>query len=152
LLFSKRSGNIFVKIIDGFASVKLPQTSPQKTEFLVYNECCLQVSVGDFNTMLHVDWKLSCAPTHLCFLFLTFRVKWCVFLSGGEGGISFAVTSKRDEQFLLRRTMKICEKCQGAMVVERAVDLEVGLSILYFACLNCGKRIQAEKEPRPLVS
>lgn len=47
--------------------------------------------------------------------------------------------------------MKICEKCQGSMVVERAVDLEVGLSILYFACLNCGKRIQAEKEPRPLV-
>jgi len=47
--------------------------------------------------------------------------------------------------------MKICEKCQGAMVTERAVDLEVGLSILYFACLNCGKRLQAEKEPRPLV-
>lgn len=37
------------------------------------------------------------------------------------------------------------------MVMERAVDLEVGLSILYFACLNCGKRQQAEKEPRPLV-
>ena len=47
--------------------------------------------------------------------------------------------------------MKICEKCQGSMVMERAVDLEVGLSILYFACLNCGKRQQAEKEPRPLV-
>lgn len=47
--------------------------------------------------------------------------------------------------------MKTCEKCQGSMVMERAVDLEVGLSILYFACLNCGKRIQAEKEPRPLV-
>ncbi len=38
------------------------------------------------------------------------------------------------------------------MVLERAIDLEVGLSILYFACLNCGKRIQAECEPRPLVS
>jgi hypothetical protein len=47
--------------------------------------------------------------------------------------------------------MKICEKCQGSMVLERAVDLEVGLCLLYFACLNCGKRIQAEKEPRPLV-
>ncbi len=47
--------------------------------------------------------------------------------------------------------MKICEKCQGSMVMERAVDLEVGLSILYFACLNCGKRLQAEKEPQPLV-
>jgi hypothetical protein len=52
---------------------------------------------------------------------------------------------------LTREIMKICEKCQGSMVIERAVDLEVGLSILYFACLNCGKRIQAEKEPRPLV-
>ncbi len=50
-----------------------------------------------------------------------------------------------------RGTMKTCEKCQGSMVMERAVDLEVGLSILYFACLNCGKRLQAEKEPRPLV-
>ncbi len=50
-----------------------------------------------------------------------------------------------------RDTMRICQKCQGSMVMERAVDLEVGLSILYFACLNCGKRQQAEKEPRPLV-
>ena len=47
--------------------------------------------------------------------------------------------------------MKICKKCQGSMVMERAVDLEVGLSILYFACLNCGKRQQAEKEPQPLA-
>ena len=53
--------------------------------------------------------------------------------------------------YYLRDIMKICEKCQGSMVLERAVDLEVGLSLLYFACLNCGKRIQAEKEPRPLV-
>lgn len=59
-------------------------------------------------------------------------------------------TEDRDTYYL-RDIMKICEKCQGAMVVERAVDLEVGLSLLYFACLNCGKRIQAEKEPRPLV-
>lgn len=59
--------------------------------------------------------------------------------------------AERQGHLLLRDTMKICEKCQGSMVVERAVDLEVGLSLLYFACLNCGKRIQAEKEPRPLV-
>jgi hypothetical protein len=59
--------------------------------------------------------------------------------------------NRRNKHLLLRGNMKICEKCQGSMVVERAVDLEVGLSILYFACLNCGKRIQAEKEPRPLV-
>ena len=47
--------------------------------------------------------------------------------------------------------MKNCEKCQGSIILERAVDLEVGLSILYFVCLNCGKRVQAEREPRPLV-
>ena len=47
--------------------------------------------------------------------------------------------------------MKTCEKCQGSMVIERAVDLEVGLKLLYYACLNCGRRVQAEKEPRPLV-
>ena len=51
----------------------------------------------------------------------------------------------------IRSHMKICEKCEGSMVLERAVDLEVGLSLLYFACLNCGKRVQAERQPRPLV-
>jgi hypothetical protein len=57
-----------------------------------------------------------------------------------------------DSQYFQRSPMEICKKCGGAMVLERAIDLEVGLSILYFACLNCGKRIQAECEPRPLVS
>jgi len=47
--------------------------------------------------------------------------------------------------------MKVCEKCHGSVVLERAIDLEVGLVILYYACLNCGKRVQAEKGPRPLV-
>ena len=65
-------------------------------------------------------------------------------------GTPFAQTNGRTN-IHRKGTMKICEKCQGSMVMERAVDLEVGLSILYFACLNCGKRIQAEKEPRPLV-
>jgi transcription elongation factor Elf1 len=69
----------------------------------------------------------------------------------GWGAHGLLNRKRRNKHFLLRRKMKICEKCQGSMVVERAVDLEVGLSILYFACLNCGKRIQAEKEPRPLI-
>lgn len=58
----------------------------------------------------------------------------------------------RTAQYPFKRShMKSCEKCQGSMILERAVDLEVGLSILYFVCLNCGKRVQAEREPRPLV-
>lgn len=47
--------------------------------------------------------------------------------------------------------MRKCEKCQGSMVLERAVDLELGLAIYFFACLNCGKRISAEQHPRPLA-
>jgi transcription initiation factor IIE alpha subunit len=74
-----------------------------------------------------------------------------IFLDPGGRHMVCLNETRRNTQFLLRGNMKICEKCQGSMVVERAVDLEVGLSILYFACLNCGKRIQAEKEPRPLV-
>lgn len=47
--------------------------------------------------------------------------------------------------------MKICEKCQGSMIVERAVDMEVGLAIHLYVCLNCGKRVSAEKDPQPLA-
>jgi len=47
--------------------------------------------------------------------------------------------------------MWVCNKCQGSMIVERAVDLELGLSILLYACLNCGRRTPAEKQPRPLA-
>lgn len=48
--------------------------------------------------------------------------------------------------------MKPCEKCKGTMHLERAVDLSAGLTINFFACLNCGRRQAAEPEPRPLVS
>lgn len=48
--------------------------------------------------------------------------------------------------------MEICDKCKGAMLLERAVDLDAGLAITVFACLNCGRRKAAEPEPRPLVS
>lgn len=48
--------------------------------------------------------------------------------------------------------MKICDKCQGAMLLERAVDMAAGLAITVFACLNCGRRKAAEAEPRPLTA
>jgi len=48
--------------------------------------------------------------------------------------------------------MWMCDKCQGSMIVERAVDHELGLAIHLFACLNCGKRTSAEKDPQPLVA
>ncbi len=47
--------------------------------------------------------------------------------------------------------MWVCNKCQGSMFVERAVDLELGLSILLYACVNCGRRTPAESKPRPLA-
>ena len=48
--------------------------------------------------------------------------------------------------------METYDKCKGAMLLERAVDLVAGLAITVFACLNCGRRKAAEPEPRPLVS
>ncbi len=48
--------------------------------------------------------------------------------------------------------MITCDKCRGTMVVERAVDLDTGLTLAYFACLNCGRRKPAEAEPRPLTA
>ena len=48
--------------------------------------------------------------------------------------------------------MKICDKCRGTMLPERAVDLDAGLAITVFACLNCGRRKAADQEPRPLTA
>ncbi len=48
--------------------------------------------------------------------------------------------------------MRMCDKCQGSMVLERAVDLEVGLAIMLFACVNCGRRTAAENSPWPLAN
>jgi hypothetical protein len=50
------------------------------------------------------------------------------------------------------RPMKTCDKCRGAMLPERAVDLDAGLAITVFACLNCGRRKAADSEPRPLTA
>jgi len=38
------------------------------------------------------------------------------------------------------------------MLPERAVDLNAGLAIMVFACLNCGRRKAADQEPRPLTA
>ena len=48
--------------------------------------------------------------------------------------------------------MKTCDKCQGTMFLERAVDLNAGLVITVLACLNCGRRKAVETEPRPLIA
>ena len=48
--------------------------------------------------------------------------------------------------------MKACDKCKGTLRLERAVDLEAGLAITVYACLNCGRRKPAESEPRPLTA
>lgn len=101
--------------------------------------------------MVLVDPEFSRISTLLSLLLVKVRGIWWMFFKVGWEAHGLLNQNRRNEQFLLRGKMKICEKCQGSMVVERAVDLEVGLSILYFACLNCGKRIQAEKEPRPLI-
>jgi len=38
------------------------------------------------------------------------------------------------------------------MLPERAVDLNAGLAITVFACLNCGRRKSAGQEPRPITA
>jgi hypothetical protein len=48
--------------------------------------------------------------------------------------------------------MKACDKCKGTLMLERAVDLDAGLAITVYACLNCGRRKPAEPEPRPLTA
>lgn len=49
-------------------------------------------------------------------------------------------------------SMKACDKCKGTLIMERAVDLNAGLAITVYACLNCGRRKPAEPEPRPLTA
>ena len=49
-------------------------------------------------------------------------------------------------------SMKACDKCKGTLIMERAVDLDAGLAIIVYACLNCGRRKPAEPEPRPLTA
>jgi DNA-directed RNA polymerase subunit M/transcription elongation factor TFIIS len=48
--------------------------------------------------------------------------------------------------------MHTCDKCKGTMLLERAVDMDAGLAITVFACLNCGRRKAVDSEPRPLTA
>lgn len=48
--------------------------------------------------------------------------------------------------------MNTCDKCKGTMLLERAVDMDAGLVINVYACLNCGRRKSAEQEPRPITT
>ena len=47
--------------------------------------------------------------------------------------------------------MQTCEKCQGSMLLDREIDMELGMSLLVFKCINCGRRKQAERAPIPLI-
>lgn len=49
------------------------------------------------------------------------------------------------------RVMQTCEKCKGSMLLDREIDMESGMSLLVFVCINCGKRKQAERAPIPLI-
>jgi hypothetical protein len=48
--------------------------------------------------------------------------------------------------------MRTCDKCKGTMRLERAIDMDAGLAITVFACLNCGRRKDVDSEPRPLTA
>lgn len=45
-----------------------------------------------------------------------------------------------------------CQKCQGSLRAETAIDLVSGVTILQYVCFNCGRRWHEEKEPRPLTA
>lgn len=47
--------------------------------------------------------------------------------------------------------MKVCDKCAGTMLLDREIDMEAGMTLLVFVCINCGRRQQAEQTPHPLV-
>ncbi|HQU29271.1 MAG TPA: hypothetical protein PKZ24_08915, partial [Nitrospirales bacterium] len=64
--------------------------------------------------------------------------------------------STRDEltrlgRIMGARVMQTCEKCKGSMLLDREIDMESGMSLLVFVCINCGKRKQAERAPIPLI-
>ncbi len=48
--------------------------------------------------------------------------------------------------------MTVCDKCRGTIRLERAVDMDAGLVITFYACVNCGRRKAAEPEPKPMTA
>jgi len=47
--------------------------------------------------------------------------------------------------------MQTCDKCDGTVLLDREIDMEAGMTLLVFLCINCGHRKQAEQTPSPLV-
>ena len=45
-----------------------------------------------------------------------------------------------------------CQRCQGSLRAETAVDLQTGVVILQYVCFNCGRRWYPEKAPRPMTA
>jgi len=45
-----------------------------------------------------------------------------------------------------------CWKCEGTLQAERAIDMQRGVSILRYACFNCGRRWHAGDKPRPVTA
>jgi hypothetical protein len=129
----------------------IQRTYSQRTPSFNNGQWIFLGSVRDFNIPLILDRMFRYIPMLPSVLLAQIKGTWWGFIQLLGKAHGLLNGNRRNYHFLWRSNMKICEKCQGSMVVERAIDLEVGLSILYFACLNCGKRIQAEKEPRPLV-
>ena len=45
-----------------------------------------------------------------------------------------------------------CWKCEGFLWPERAIDMQCGVSILLYVCVNCGRRWHAGDKPRPVTA
>jgi len=45
-----------------------------------------------------------------------------------------------------------CWKCEGTLQAERAIDMQRGVSILRYVCVNCGRRWHAGDKPRPVTA
>jgi hypothetical protein len=45
-----------------------------------------------------------------------------------------------------------CWKCDGLPWAERVIDMQTGVSILQYACFNCGRRWHSGDKPRPLTA
>ena len=45
-----------------------------------------------------------------------------------------------------------CWKCEGTLRAERAIDMQRGVSILLYACFNCGRHWHAGDKPRPVTA
>ena len=50
------------------------------------------------------------------------------------------------------RPVMRCWKCKGPLSSETAINMQTGVSIQQFVCLNCGRRWHAGDKPRPLIA